>query len=297
MSADAAAEVVRAAVGVWWVVLPAHEARLAEITSRATDPGRGVLDTAERRRVSDAVVASVAASRAVGYVLVRHALGEVLGVPPGEVALDRSCARCGEPHGRVRVTTDAGLHVSVTHAGRGASSAAHPPAPDVVAVALTRLAPVGVDLVRVGDTDFPGFEGVALHPGDGPAPDAVARARVWARKEAALKAVGAGLDTDPASFAAPRPGVPAPLGPDRLPVAVADLDDARGPTRLLDEVGLVGAVALARADASVPVVVLEGSAGLAARASGSGLLGELGQLGQLGQGALVEPGREQPTHR
>ncbi|WP_323097434.1 hypothetical protein [Intrasporangium sp. YIM S08009] len=285
MSADAAAEVVRAAVGIWSVAVP------ADVT--ALGAHLAALDAAERRRVSETTVASVAASRAAGYLLVRRVVGEVLGVPPAGVALDRTCPRCGEPHGRVRVATDTGLHVSVTHVGRAGWPEAPdaPDAPDavrsrprVVAVAVTRLAPVGIDLVRTGEADFPGFDAVALHPDDEPAGDAVARARAWARKEAALKAVGTGLDVDPASFAAPLPGVPTPVGPDRVPVAVADLDDLHEPAVLSDPPGLVGAVALARADASVPVVVLGGSASLVWRPSGqAGRLASPAQSGQPGR--------------
>ena len=286
MTALAAPAVVQAAVGLWWVVVP-DGAQRAELLSAATDPGLGMLDAAERRRVSAASLAAVAANRAAGYLLVRQAIGEVLGVPPYEVALDRTCVRCGEPHGRVRVTADAGVHVSVTHAGhlgRAGQQDADASGTDVVAVAVTRLAPVGVDLVRVGDTDFPGFDAVALHPDDGPAVGAPARARLWARKEAVLKAVGTGLDVDPASFAAPRPGLPAPA-PGGAPVAVVDLDEVLGRADLPE---LVGAVALARDDASVPVVALGARADRAASPPASG---------QPGQRPLVEPGREQPTHR
>jgi len=248
VSAVAAADVVRAAVGVWSVVVPTH------VT--AWGPHVEALDGPERRRVSESTVPPVAASRAAGYLLVRWVVGELLGVPPRDVALERTCARCGEPHARVRVTTDAGLHVSVSHTGLVGSPAPSGSRPGVVAVAVTRLAPVGIDLVRVGEADFPGFDAVALHPDEEPARDSVARARLWARKEAAVKAVGTGLDLDPASFAAPRPGAPAPVGPGGATVAVADLADLAD---LAGLAGLVGAVALARSDASVPVVVLGGA--------------------------------------
>ena len=112
-----------------------------------------------------------------------------------------------------------------------------------------------------------------------------ARARLWARKESALKAVSTGLDVDPASFAAPLPGVLTPVGPDRVTVVVADLDDALEQAdlpdlpRLDDAPGRVGAVALARPDASVPVVLLGGRPAGVAWPPASGQTVQTGQTG------------------
>jgi 4'-phosphopantetheinyl transferase len=73
-----------------------------------------------------------------------------------------------------------GLHVSVSHSA------------DRVAVALTRLGPVGVDVEEIGDLDPDELAPLVLGPGE--------RAEAsrefftyWTRKEAAVKATGDGL--------------------------------------------------------------------------------------------------------
>ncbi|GAA1904864.1 hypothetical protein [Lapillicoccus jejuensis] len=223
------------------------------VAPRGVGPGDlAGLSDGERARVAEAS-SWVAVSRAAGYRLVRAVLGERLGTRPGAVRLDRTCPGCGRAHGRIRVLDDPALSVSVSRAGRppGAGTPARV-GPPVVAVAVTRLAPVGLDLAWAGEPDFAGFDDVARHPEDGGLDAAV----LWARKEASLKAVGSGLTIDPASFPAPRPGAVTRLGPDDAPVVVSDLD----PDRLTALVGgrgvvppLVGAVALCRPDPSVPV--------------------------------------------
>ncbi|MEW1955417.1 4'-phosphopantetheinyl transferase superfamily protein [Terrabacter sp. NPDC080008] len=240
---------VREAVVVWWAPVP-----------RVVSSGDlEVLDACELRRVRDAGTPAVAARRAAGYLLARRAVGQVLGQEVADVVLDRTCQRCGEAHGRPRVVSDSGLHLSVTHSGGPAPGPAHDVSDPVVAVAVTRLAPVGIDLVVVAEADFDGFDTVVRHRDDVADADAVSRARLWARKEAVLKAVGAGLDVDPASFPAPRPGTVSRIGPDDAAVALVDLP-AVGPTRgpfgdaPRPQDALVGAVALARAVPAVPVL-------------------------------------------
>lgn len=211
------------------------------------------LSPPERVRVGGAATTEEATRRAAAYVLARRAVSLVLAERPALVELDRTCSRCGQPHGRPRVVTDAGLHLSVSHARAPAGDGDTVP---VVAVALTRLAPVGVDVLFARETAFGGFDAVARHRDDTPSPDDRSRARVWARKEAVLKAIGSGLELDPSSFPAPCPGAVARLGPDRVPVAVADLELAGAASgSASDARGLVGAVALARDDPCVPVLL------------------------------------------
>lgn len=222
-------------------------------------PGRidlSPLDDAERQRVHAAATPETARRRATSFSLVRRAVAEALSMDLRLVSLDRTCARCGGPHGPPRVVADPGLFVSVTHVG--ASSGETSPRAALVTVALTRLAPVGVDIVHVDDVQFPGFDALALHPDDGVTLDDTSRARVWARKEAVLKALGVGLQIEPASFSAGSPGV-VEVPAHGARVSVDDLDLRRPAAEgvfALDvaAAGLtVGAIALARSAPLVPV--------------------------------------------
>lgn len=93
-----------------------------------------------------------------------------------------------------------GLHFSVSHSD------------DKVAVALS-TAPVGIDIERVGaDCSWQAIAAICFHPSergqlqgmDGEA-GREAFFEIWTRKEAYLKAIGTGLDTDPASFSIAAP--------------------------------------------------------------------------------------------
>lgn len=125
----------------------------------------------------------------LGCATVRRVVGALLGIAPGAVVLDRSCADCGRPHGKVRVVAPHPPELSVSHSG------------DVVLVAVHRGAPIGVDVERVDpDLDTASLSGFVLSPeeaevvGSVPAADRTrAFTTYWTRKEAVLKATGDGL--------------------------------------------------------------------------------------------------------
>jgi 4'-phosphopantetheinyl transferase len=123
-----------------------------------------------------------------GAWLLRTAVAAQTGERPGDVLLDRTCPDCGHQHGRPRLPAGVGIEVSVSHAG------------ERVAVALTRLGAVGVDVefsARPGSFDrelaentLSGRELAALAASAKPGGDFLT---LWVRKEALLKATGHGL--------------------------------------------------------------------------------------------------------
>ena len=202
------------------------------------------LDATERARA-----AAMRPADQDGFVLaralLRGVLAAMLGLPPDRVPLAATCA-CGRPHGRVRVVTgnarvDRSLHLSITRSGPR------------VAVAVAGR-PVGVDLTSVAAVADASVAGVAFGPGEaawwaGDVDDrASALARAWARKEAALKAVGTGLTIEP-SMVDVRTGVTTVrLGRLARVVRLVDLPEHRG------EAGAVALVVPAgRARGDVPV--------------------------------------------
>ena len=123
-----------------------------------------------------------------GAWLLRTAVAAQTGERPSNVLLDRTCADCGQQHGRPRLPAGAGIEISVSHAG------------ERVAVALTRLGEVGVDVEHAPLADHFDHElaentlsprELSIVEGSGrPGADFL---RLWVRKEALLKATGHGL--------------------------------------------------------------------------------------------------------
>jgi 4'-phosphopantetheinyl transferase len=149
-----------------------------------------LLDDTERERAERR---SSPARFITAHALLRTVVGERLGTAPTAVRFDRACATCGShSHGKPVVAGHPEVFVSLSYSG------------DMAVVALTGVGEAGVDIEEVADTDFDGFATVTLAVEELPAMDAVtaedlplARARVWARKEAVLKATGHGLVVDP----------------------------------------------------------------------------------------------------
>jgi 4'-phosphopantetheinyl transferase len=116
---------------------------------------------------------------ALGAALIRLVAAARSGVAPHEVRVDRTCPGCAQPHGKPQLP-GTGLHVSVSHSG------------DLVALALTDVAPIGVDVEVLTGRDVAGLARSVVGPGE---PIAAARDfyTYWCRKEAIVKATGDGL--------------------------------------------------------------------------------------------------------
>ena len=117
-------------------------------------------------------------------VLLRIVAGRAIGVHPAAVPVSRRCDRCGREHGRPQLL-DTGLHASISHSS------------DLVVVALTAAGRVGVDVELVRDRPYRGLlpsvctvdEQSFVHtPSD--------FYHYWTRKEAVLKAMGEGFETE-----------------------------------------------------------------------------------------------------
>jgi 4'-phosphopantetheinyl transferase len=174
------------------------EIHWARIDSLRSAPSR-ILDRRERERAARYMRHEDRIRFTAGAVLLRLLTGMRLGVEPQGVRIDRTCQRCGEPHGRPRLP-GCDLEVSVSHSGR-------------FVVVATTDAPVGVDVEQVRPLDHRAVERVAFTPEEREAtPHLAAFYGVWTRKESVLKAAGVGL---------------------RMPMAKVRVTPAMEPPRLL----------------------------------------------------------------
>lgn len=238
---------------VWW-------ARVQD----ASPDHAALLDEAERRRWAAYRRGEDRDRFLVGCALAKTVIAACTGRRPEEVGFDRTCRRCGGPHGKP-VINGGGPEHSVAHSG------------GLVAVALA-AAPVGVDVEQLdgrsrglgGDGDPEALARLVLAEPERAALAAVhpsGRARAflvaWARKEAVTKATGDGLRAPFSQIV-----VAAAAGPPRLlswpypqdpgSVSVLDLDT---------DPGYVAALAvLGRCEAAWSG---DGSALLAAQARGA----------------------------
>jgi 4'-phosphopantetheinyl transferase len=208
---------------VWWATVDGPP-----------DPELGsLLDEVERARLAAYVRAEDRARFLLGCVIVRRVVGAHLGMDPAAVPLDRTCPDCGRPHGKVRVVNDE-AQVSVSHSGTK------------VVVAIHKDAPVGIDVERVDPgIDVDQLASVVLAPDErrvlGGMPETVRSlgfTTYWTRKEAAVKATGAGLRTELTDVVVSGPDQPARLlrwsGPE---LQLHDLDAGNGYAAALAIVG------------------------------------------------------------
>ncbi len=127
------------------------------------------------------------------HALLRTVVAQRTGQSPTDVQFDRRCMTCGSTaHGKPVVSGHPSVHVSLSYAG------------SLAVVAISDAGEVGVDVEEVADADHEGFEASTLAPEEVDAFGVVAayrlaaaRAQVWSRKEAVLKATGHGLVVDP----------------------------------------------------------------------------------------------------
>ena len=151
-----------------------------------------LLDDTERERLASLCREEDRRRFVAAHALARLVLSEVTGQSATTLTFAAHCPRCGGGHGKVRLATAEQVHISTTHAG------------ERVAVAVTALGPVGVDLEPAEAGGFARFADVALTAGERaeyarlPVEQRPRAATTWwVRKEAMLKATGHGMSVSP----------------------------------------------------------------------------------------------------
>ena len=172
----------------------------------ADEPTAG-LDRVERARLDRLRRPADRARFVTSRALLKGLVASLADVTPSAVLIGYGCPSCGADHGKPYVTGPSvatGWQVSLAHAG------------ERVLVAAARGRPVGVDVEPNDAVAFDGFATVALTTGEARTIEGLAgperlraRASAWVRKEAWLKASGAGLTVDPRGIesASTAPGV------------------------------------------------------------------------------------------
>jgi 4'-phosphopantetheinyl transferase len=169
---------------VWWA------------TARSTSSLQQLLPTAERHRAGE-LRGDDRARFVTARAVLRLVLSSRLGMDPAEVALDTTCRRCGAAHGKPVLATRTTVPIDFNLAHVGAR----------LVVAVSDGPQVGIDLQPALDRGGQDLDRLAsdilnasersvyrsISSGDRPRALAV----WWARKEAALKAIGEGLSVSP----------------------------------------------------------------------------------------------------
>lgn len=201
---------------VWWTRQSAAARRL-----------EALLDESELRRLAAYRQSADRERFVVGVALAKYAVSLYVGVEPTLIRFDRTCPRCSTPHGKP-ILRGSGIEFSIAHSG------------DVVAVAVAD-APAGIDveqhtegkhLVNLPPLVFAEREAETLQA-LAPTVRANATTVVWTRKEAVVKATGAGLALPLNNVVVSPPNEPARLlaCPGlRAPAAVSLFDLALDPS-------------------------------------------------------------------
>jgi 4'-phosphopantetheinyl transferase len=151
-----------------------------------------LLDAAESRRVADFTSPAARDTFATSRAAQREVLATYAGVPAESVVIERRCSACGSTeHGRPSLATS-GIEFSVSHSGGW------------VAIAVVMAGLIGIDIERESEHLDPADIAVDVLNDEerrdfATVPDADRRRwfyATWTRKEAAVKAIGAGLRTD-----------------------------------------------------------------------------------------------------
>lgn len=189
-----------------------------------------LLDPVELHRAEGYASPDQRRSFLAGRIALRRFAAELLGVPESLLELDYRCGNCRRTgridHGRPGYRAPAGERPALSLSRSG-------PWCLMAGSTIPTVESIGVDLERIAGADFVGFDDVVLTFAErgrlaaAPAPDRpVLRARLWARKEAFLKAEGTGLLQDPSSVdaAADRVGRTALFDLDGIGLDLVDLD-------------------------------------------------------------------------
>jgi 4'-phosphopantetheinyl transferase len=190
---------------VWWArpVAPADAGRLADL-----------LDAHEHARLDRFRRAADRARYLAAHALTRLVLGAATGQEAAALEFDRTC-RCGQQHGKPALPGGPGF--SLTHAGGLVGVAVH-------------AGPVGLDVEEVRAlTDLPALAAHVCSPAE-TAADPASFFVLWTRKEALLKATGAGLSSPMAAITLGPSGVAEWTGDGAPaePVWLRDLDPGPG---------------------------------------------------------------------
>ncbi|WP_049829216.1 4'-phosphopantetheinyl transferase family protein [Arthrobacter sp. RIT-PI-e] len=174
---------------------PVDQDRLPSVDAMLT-----VLDEDERLRADRTECGSARSAFVTGRYLLRRFTAELLDVDPRTMTAVSSCPSCaargvtGPDHGRP------GYLLGDAHVPLELSLSRSRGAVLLAALPSGNGARTGVDLEAVDDVGFEGFADVALTPAEREAvrelpqeSGLLARARLWARKEALVKALGSGL--------------------------------------------------------------------------------------------------------
>lgn len=173
---------------VWWAapLSPSDAPGLVEM-----------LDPHERERLFRFRRTADQARYLTAHALTRRVLGTRLDQPPSSILIDRTCS-CGHPHGKPTIAT--GPTFSMTHASTLVGVAVHD-------------RPVGLDVERVRPlSDLSSIAEFACSARE-TVTDATQFFRLWTRKEALLKATGAGLSSPMSAITLGRQGVCCWTGP------------------------------------------------------------------------------------